>query len=145
VRISKLGKNIDEKFAHRYYDAVTLGIDFTARDLQSKLKSKGLPWERAKAFDGSAPIGEFIPLSELPPIQDLHFTMHLNEAVRQQGHTANMIFSVNKIIAFVSSFMTLKKGDFIFTGTPEGVGPVKIGDNLEASLEGRKVLSVKIR
>ncbi len=145
VRISRLGKNIDEKFAHRYYDAVTLGIDFTARDLQSKLKTKGLPWERAKAFDGSAPIGTFVSLEELPPIQDLHFEMKLNGETRQNGHTADMIFSVNRIIAFVSSFMTLKKGDFIFTGTPEGVGPVQIGDELEASLEGKKILSVRIK
>lgn len=145
VRICKLGKNISEKFANRYYDSVSLGIDFTARDLQSKLKAKGLPWELAKAFDGSAPVGEFIPLSVLPPINDIHFTMKLNGELKQSGHTSMMLFNVDKIISFVSTFVTLKKGDLIFTGTPEGVGPVKIGDVLEASIGDTKVLTVKVK
>lgn len=145
VRISKLGKNISEKFAQRYYDAVTIGIDFTARDLQQQLKTKGLPWERAKAFDGSAPVGEFIPLSGLPAVNDLYFNLQQNGELRQQGHTADMIFSVDRIISFVSSYFTLKKGDLIFTGTPAGVGPVQPGDTLEAELAGRQVLTVRIK
>jgi 2-keto-4-pentenoate hydratase/2-oxohepta-3-ene-1,7-dioic acid hydratase in catechol pathway len=145
VRISKLGKNIEEKFANRYYDAVSMGIDFTARDLQSQLKSKGLPWERAKAFDSSAPVGEFVSLDELKPIQDLRFSLKINGETRQQGHTADMLFSVDKVISFVSQYFTLKKGDLIFTGTPEGVGPIAIGDVLEAELEGRPLLTVRIK
>ena len=145
VRICKLGKNISEKFASRYYDSVSLGIDFTARDLQSKLKSKGLPWELAKGFDGSAPVGDFISLSQLPPIDDIHFSMTLNGELKQSGHSAMMLFNVNKIISFVSTFVTLKKGDLIFTGTPEGVGPIKIGDVLEASIGDTKVLTVKVK
>lgn len=145
IRISKVGKNIEEKFANRYYDSVTLGIDFTARDLQQELKNKGLPWERAKAFDGSAPTGEFIQLNELPPVQDLRFSLKVNGEIRQQGHTADMLFSVDRIISFVSAYFTLKKGDLIFTGTPEGVGPVKTGDTLEAELEGRTLLTVRVR
>jgi len=146
IHISKLGKNIEEKFAYRYYDAVSLGIDFTARDLQQKLKTKGLPWELAKGFDNSAPIGRFIPLDEIgKPVQDLHFSMNLNGEVKQTGHTADMIFPVDKIIAFVSSYFTLKIGDLIFTGTPAGVGPVSKGDLIVASLEEREILKVKIR
>jgi len=145
VKINKVGKNIAEKFAHRYYDEVSLGIDFTARDLQSKLKSKGLPWELAKAFDGSAPIGEFISKSELNPINDLHFSLLINGEIRQKGHTALMLFSVDKIISFVSAYFTLKKGDLIFTGTPEGVGPIQKEDHLEAFLGERKLLSLKVK
>jgi 2-keto-4-pentenoate hydratase/2-oxohepta-3-ene-1,7-dioic acid hydratase in catechol pathway len=145
VRISRTGKNIAEKFSHRYYDSISLGFDFTARDLQSKLKAKGLPWELAKSFDQSAPVGEFISLENFKDINDLHFSMKLNGEVKQNGHTSLMLFSVDKIIAFVSSFITLKKGDFIFTGTPEGVGPVKIGDKLEAFLEDKNVLTVNIK
>lgn len=145
VRISKTGKNIEERFAHRYYEEVTMGIDFTARDLQQKLKTKGLPWERAKAFDGSAPVGELVLLKDLPPVQNLKFRLTVNGETRQQGDTANMLFSVDRIISFISSYFTLKKGDLVFTGTPEGVGPVKTGDLLEASLEGRKLLSVRVK
>jgi 2-keto-4-pentenoate hydratase/2-oxohepta-3-ene-1,7-dioic acid hydratase in catechol pathway len=145
VRISKLGKNIEEKFANRYYDAVSLGIDFTARDLQTQLKSKGLPWERAKAFDSSAPVGEFVLLDELKPIQDLRFSLKVNGETRQQGHTADMLFSVDRVISFVSQYFTLKKGDLIFTGTPEGVGPIAIGDVLEAELEGKPLLTVRVK
>lgn len=146
IRISKVGKNIEERFSHRYYDTVSLGIDFTARDLQQQLKTKGLPWELAKGFDSSAPTGRFIPLQELgKPVQDLHFRMELNGELRQEGHTADMLFPVDKIIAFVSSFFTLKIGDLIFTGTPAGVGPVKKGDLIVACLEGLELLRLKIR
>jgi 2-keto-4-pentenoate hydratase/2-oxohepta-3-ene-1,7-dioic acid hydratase in catechol pathway len=145
VRISRTGMNIAEKFSHRYYDSISLGFDFTARDLQSKLKAKGLPWELAKSFDQSAPVGEFISLENFKDINDLHFSMKLNGEVMQNGHTSLMLFSVDKIISFVSSFITLKKGDFIFTGTPEGVGPVKIGDKLEAFLEDKNVLTVNVK
>ena len=146
VRICKVGKHIEEKFAHRYYDEVSLGIDFTARDLQSELKKKGLPWDLAKGFDGSAPVGEFLPLSSLGrTVQDLHFTLKVNGETRQNGHTADMIFSVDRIISFVSGYYTLKIGDLIFTGTPAGVGAVQAGDTLEASPEGKEVLRVKIK
>lgn len=146
VRICRVGKNIEERFAHRYYEEVTLGIDFTARDVQQRLKEKGLPWELAKGFDGSAPVGTFIKLSELGKnVQDISFTMELNGRLCQKGQTADMIFPVNRIIAFVSSYFTLKIGDLIFTGTPEGVGTVKQGDEITAALEGRKLLTVKVR
>lgn len=146
VRICRVGKNIEERFAHRYYEEVTLGIDFTARDVQQRLKDKGLPWELSKGFDGSAPVGTFIKLKELDKdVQDISFTMELNGQLCQQGHTADMIFPVNRIIAFVSSYFTLKIGDLIFTGTPEGVGTVKPGDEITASLEGQKLLTVKVR
>ncbi len=145
VKINKVGKNIAEKFAHRYYDEVSLGIDFTARDLQTKLKNKGLPWELAKAFDGSAPVGDFISKSGLAPINDLHFSLLINGEIRQKGHTALMLFSVDKIISFVSSYFTLKKGDLIFTGTPEGVGPIQKEDLLEAFMGEKKLLSLKIK
>ncbi len=146
IRISRVGKHIEEKFAHRYFDAVSLGIDFTARDLQQKLKSKGLPWELSKGFDSSAPTGRFIPLEEIgKKVQDLRFHMEINGEIKQEGHTADMIFPVSRIISFISSFFTLKIGDLIFTGTPAGVGPVSKGDELHAYLEGRDVLQVKIR
>lgn len=146
IRINKVGKNIEEKFAHRYYDEITLGIDFTARDVQQKLKTKGLPWELAKGFDGSAPVGQFKSLQQFrKSINDLNFRMMLNGEVKQTGHTADMIFNVDKIISFVSGFYTLKIGDLIFTGTPQGVGPVKAGDVIEALLEDEPVLSLKVR
>ncbi|MFN5357158.1 MAG: fumarylacetoacetate hydrolase family protein [Bacteroidota bacterium] len=146
VRINKVGKHIEERFAHRYYDEVSLGIDFTARDTQSKLKSKGLPWELSKGFDGSAPVGTFIPLQRLnKSVQDLRFTLHVNGELRQSGHTADMIFSVDRIIAFVSAYFTLKIGDYIFTGTPEGVGKVQAGDQLITELEGERLLNLAVR
>lgn len=146
VRINKVGKHISEKFAHRYYDEISLGIDFTARDLQQKLKSKGLPWELSKGFDGSAPVGSFKPLSNFSGgIQDIRFELKVNGETRQSGHTAYMVFTVDRIISFVSQFYTLKIGDLIFTGTPEGVGRVSAGDVLEASLEGETLLKIKIK
>ena len=147
VKINRLAKCIDEKFAPRCYTEVGLGIDFTARDIQRNCIEKGLPWEVCKAFDHSAAVSpEFIPLAELgKSIQNLHFEMKLNGDIRQQGDTSLMIFEVNRIISYVSHFMTLKIGDLIFTGTPVGVGAVKPGDRIEASLEGLKLLDFDIR
>jgi len=136
VKINKVGKHIAEEFAHKYYDEIGLGIDFTARDIQSKCKEKGLPWEKAKAFDGSAPIGKFISKNELLPLNNLPFELKINGQSRQVGNTKDMIFSIDKIIAYVSQFVTLKVGDLIYTGTPEGVSAIKIGDKVFGSLFG---------
>ena len=137
LRICKTGRAIDEKKASGYYDAITVGIDFTARDLQSQCKAKGHPWEIAKAFDYSAPIGKFEKISELKCAEDIAFGMKLNGKWAQQGHSRDMIFSFDKIIAHVSRFVTLNEGDIIFTGTPQGVGEVHVGDELELFLEGK--------
>lgn len=145
VKINKNGKYIQERFAKKYYNEISLGIDFTARDLQQKLKDKGLPWEIAKAFDGSAATGTFIPITPDMNLQDLNFDLKLNEQVVQQGHTKDMIFNVNKLIEYISQFFTLNIGDLIFTGTPAGVGPVNVYDKLEGFLEGEKLLEVNIR
>lgn len=145
VKINRLGKNIDEKFAHRYYDELTVGIDFTARDLQRKLKEKSLPWEIAKGFDGSATIGAFISKEDFESIQNINFHLDINSKTVQQGNTRDMIYSVDKIIAYVSKFFTLKIGDLIYTGTPAGVGPVKIDDHLEGYLEDNKLLDFYVR
>ncbi len=145
VKINKMGKNIDEKFAHKYYSEIGIGIDFTARDLQSKLKSKGLPWELAKAFDGSAPISEFIPKTEFADLQNLNFHLDVNGQTRQQGNTSLMLFKIDYIISFVSRFFTLKTGDLLFTGTPKGVSPVKVGDTLTAYIEGKKMLEFEVK
>lgn len=143
LKICKSGKNIEEQFAKNYYEEIGLGIDFTARDIQAKCKEKGLPWEKAKAFDCSAPIGKFIPKPEAGnPIQ---FELKINGEIKQSGTTSDLIFSFDKIISYVSRFITLKTGDLIFTGTPEGVGPVKIGDNLEAYLNGELNFNLKIK
>ena len=144
VRINKVGKRIAERFAHKYYDEITVGIDFTARDVQQQLKSKGLPWELAKAFDSSAPVGNLISNKEYD-MNNIDFTLKINGEVRQKGNTSHMLFSVDHIISFVSHYVTLKKGDLIFTGTPEGVGPVQKGDHLEAFIGDQKLLNVKIR
>ncbi len=145
LKINRVGKNIKAEFAHRYFDEVTVGIDFTARDLQAKAKAKGLPWEKAKAFDGSAPIGQFISLSELNDSESIAFSLDINGQRRQTGNSGDMIFSFNEIIAYVSRFFSLKMGDLIFTGTPAGVGPVTIGDKLEASIEGQVLLDFQIK
>lgn len=145
VKICKLGKHIGEKFAHKYYEEISIGIDFTARDLQSKLKSKGLPWDLAKAFDSSAPAGQFIQKSEFESVQAIPFYLTRNGQTVQTGTTADMIFSIDYIISFVSKFFTLKKGDLIFTGTPKGVGPVAKGDHLEGYIGERKLLNVLVR
>ncbi len=147
VRIGRVGKSIAERFAHRYYDEVGLGIDFTARDLQRQAAAGGLPWERCKAFDRSAAISpEFVSLQELGgDVQKLRFTLEVNGQTRQTGDTRQMLFTVDRIIAAVSQYMTLRMGDLIYTGTPAGVGPIKAGDNLRAALEGRELLNFDIR
>mgnify|MGYP001079495553 CR=1 FL=1 len=147
VRINRVGKCIEERFAHRYYDEVGLGIDFTARDLQREAIARGLPWERAKGFDHSAALSpEFIPLAELGgDVQRLHFELTIDGQVRQRGDTARMLFGIDRIIHHISQYITLKIGDLIYTGTPAGVGPVHPGDNLKSSLEGRTLLDFDIR
>lgn len=145
VKICKNGKYVQERFARKYYEEVTVGIDFTARDLQQKQKEKGLPWEIAKAFDGSAAVGRFVPITADRNINDLKFELKLNDQVVQEGHTRDMIFSINKIIEYVSQYFTLNIGDLIFTGTPSGVGAVNVYDKLEGFLEGERLMEVNIR
>ena len=146
VRISRVGKDISERFAHRYYDEVTVGIDFTARDIQNQLRADGMPWECCKSFDGSAAIGRFVKKDTLGcGMQDIHFHMNLNGERRQEGHTANMIHTIDHIIAYASKFFTLKTGDLIFTGTPEGVGEVKEGYTIEAYIGEDKLLDLRIK
>ncbi|MCR9065217.1 MAG: fumarylacetoacetate hydrolase family protein [Cytophagales bacterium] len=144
LKISKVGKNIEEKFAHKYYDEIGLGIDFTARDIQSRLKEKGLPWDLAKGFNGSAPISDFVSKSDYD-LANLNFHLDINGERRQTGNTSLMIYSFDYIISFVSQYFTLKTGDLIFTGTPAGVSEVKIGDRLVASLEGKEILDFEIK
>jgi len=145
VKISKNGKNIDKKFAHRYYEEITLGIDFTARDIQQKMKEKGLPWERAKAFDGSAPIGSFVSKSKFTDVQNVQIELKINGQSRQNSSTSLMLYPIDVIIENVSKFVTLKTGDLIFTGTPSGVGSVKKGDVLEGFLNNEKLISFQIK
>ena len=145
VKINRVGKYIASEFAHKYYDQIGLGIDFTARDLQQTLKQKGLPWEKAKAFDGSAVVGKWVLKRQFENLNDISFRLKKNDTVVQSGNTKSMIFSIPQIIEHCSEFFTLKIGDLIYTGTPEGVGPVSKGDELEGFIEGKKVLHVKIR
>lgn len=145
VKINRLGKNIGERFACRYYDQITVGIDFTARDLQRKQKELGLPWEIAKGFDNSAAIGKFISKNEVSDIRGIDFRLEINDQTVQQGNTEDMIYSVDKIIAYISRFFTLKIGDLIFTGTPAGIGPVAIDDHLQGYLDDRKLLDFRIK
>lgn len=145
VRISHLGRSISERFAHRYYDEVTVGIDFTARDLQKRLCAQGLPWDLCKGFDGSAVVGTFVPVSRFDDVQDLHFHLSVNGSVVQRGHTADMIHRVDKLVSYISQFFTLKTGDLIFTGTPAGVGQVHIDDHIEGYLEGEKLLEFNVK
>ncbi|MCH7409854.1 fumarylacetoacetate hydrolase family protein [Belliella sp. DSM 111904] len=145
LKINKEGKFIKPEFAHRYYDEIGIGIDFTARDLQDKCKAKGLPWEIAKGFNGSAPVGEFLPVSEFKALDDINFHLNINGELRQKGNTKMMLFDFGVIIAYVSQFFTLKKGDLIFTGTPAGVSKVAIGDRLEAYIEDQKLLDFEIK
>ncbi|HOZ30742.1 MAG TPA: fumarylacetoacetate hydrolase family protein, partial [Bacteroidales bacterium] len=145
LHINRLGKYIDKKFASRYYDSIGLGIDFTARDLQRRCKEKGLPWEIAKSFDGSAVISDFVPVDEFDNIQNLNFVLLKNGIEVQNGNTSDMIFSFDIIVEYVSRFMTLKTGDLIYTGTSSGVGKVAIGDNLVGLLEGHELINMKIK
>lgn len=145
VRINRLGKNIAERFAHRYYDAVTVGIDFTARDLQRKYRAEGKPWELCKGFDNSAAIGDWIPVERFKDIQQLNFHLDIDGKTVQRGYAGDMLFKIDQIIAYVSRFCTLKIGDLLFTGTPVGVGPVQVNNHLEGYLEDEKVLDFYIR
>ena len=145
VKINKVGKYIEPKFAHKYYDEISVGIDFTARDLQQKLKDKGLPWEKAKAFDGSAVIGDFLSKSQFNSLENLTFELTNNSKTVQKGDTSLMLWKVDEIIAYVSQYFTLKIGDIIFTGTPEGVAAVKPNDVLEGFLEGHKLFRIQVK
>lgn len=144
VRVCKEGKNVQEKFAHNYYDQFGLGIDFTARDIQNELKEKGLPWERAKSFNGAAPISQLIPI-ENQDIQNIDFSLKQNGNIVQNGNTSQMIFNIDQIISFISSFILLKVGDIIFTGTPSGVDKINIGDRLEGFIEDKKMLDFEVK
>jgi 2-keto-4-pentenoate hydratase/2-oxohepta-3-ene-1,7-dioic acid hydratase in catechol pathway len=145
VKINRVGKNIDEKFAHKYYDEIGIGVDFTARDVQSKLKAKGLPWELAKGFNGSAPISGFVPKTDFPDLQNLNFSLDVNGETRQQGNTSLMLFKIDYLISFVSRYFLLQQGDILFTGTPKGVGPVQVGDKLTAFIEGKPMLTFDVK
>ena len=145
VKIKKVGKHIDPQFSHIYYDEIGLGIDFTARDLQSQLKEKGLPWEKAKGFDGSAVIGKWLPKSRFDDVNDLNFQLKKNNEVVQQGNTSLMLWKIDEIISYVSRFFTLKKGDIIFTGTPAGVGRISANDYLSGTLENEQMFSLNIK
>lgn len=145
VKIKKVGKYIDKKFAHKYYDEIGLGIDFTARDLQSKLKSKGLPWEKAKAFDGAAVIGKWLPKIQFADIDNINFSLKKNEEQVQTGNTRLMLWKIDELIEYVSKYFTLKIGDIIFTGTPAGVGKVFANDQLKGYIEDQEIFSIKIK
>ena len=145
VRICRLGKSIPQRFAHRYYDAVTVGIDFTARDLQNKLRAEGKPWDLCKGFDGSAAIGDWVSIEKFRDIQAIHFRLDINGNTVQEGCSSDMLFKVDEIIAYISQWFTLKTGDILYTGTPAGVGPVHIDDHLTGWLEDRKVLEFNVK
>ena len=145
VKINKVGKYISEKFAHKYYDEIGLGIDFTARDIQAKCKEKGLPWEKAKAFDGSAVIGKFVSKNSLDNLNDISFTLKKNNEIVQNGNTNAMLWKIDELIAYVSKYFTLKKGDILFTGTPSGVGKVEENDILTGSIMHDEMFSVKVK
>ena len=145
IKISKLGKGIAPKYAHRYYDELTLGIDITARDIQNRNSAAGLPWELSKCFDGSAPLGKFIPVSSVPDINKLDFRLEINGKTVQSGNTSDMIFSIDELVSYVSGFFTLKTGDLLFTGTPAGVGALKKNDNLVAWMGDIPLLDFMIK
>ena len=145
VRICKLGKSIPQRFAHRYYDAVTVGIDFTARDLQQRLRAEGKPWDLCKGFDGAAVIGQWVDIAKFRDIQAIHFHLDINGQTVQQGCSSDMLFKVDEIIAFISRYFTLKTGDLLYTGTPVGVGPVHINDHLTGWIDDRKVLEFNVK
>tara|TARA_R110000787_G_scaffold136193_5_gene248683 strand:- start:10956 stop:11567 length:612 start_codon:yes stop_codon:yes gene_type:complete len=145
VKINKVGKHIDQKFAHKYYDEIGLGIDFTARDLQSKLKEKGLPWEKAKAFDGAAVVGNFLPKSDFKDVDNINFRLEKNNKVQQTGNTSLMLWKIDTLIEYISKYFTLKIGDIIFTGTPSGVAKVNPNDTLKGFIEEKEVFSIKVK
>ena len=145
VKISKVGKHIDAKFAHKYYDEISVGIDFTARDVQNQLKAKGLPWEKAKSFDGSAVIGEFLPKKQFNSLENITFELTNNNKTVQKSNSSYMLWKIDELISFISRYFTLKIGDIIFTGTPEGVAVVKSDDVLEGFLEGHKLFRIQIK
>lgn len=146
LKISKEGKAIEEKFAHKYYDSIGIGVDFTARDLQQKAKEKGLPWDIAKGFNGSAPISDtFYPVSHFKELNNINFKLEVDGIVKQQGNTSHMLFNFDYIVSYLSKFFTLKTGDLIFTGTPKGVGPVALGNRLSAYIENEKLLEFEVK
>jgi 2-keto-4-pentenoate hydratase/2-oxohepta-3-ene-1,7-dioic acid hydratase in catechol pathway len=145
IKIDRNGRHIEEKFAHKYYNEIGIGIDFTARDLQAEAKKKGLPWEIAKAFDQSAPLGRFLPKVQFSSLDNISFSLKINGELRQSGNSKDMIFTFDQIIAYVSQFVTLRTGDLIFTGTPKGVGPTKIDDHFEAFIEEEKLLEFNVK
>ena len=145
VKINRIGKHIDKKFAHKYYDEISLGIDFTARDLQSQLKEKGLPWEKAKAFDGAAVIGKWLPKNNFKNVDDINFSLHKNGAIVQKGNTSLMLWKIDELIEYISKYFTLKIGDIIFTGTPAGVGKVVANDKLKGYLENQELFSITVK
>lgn len=145
IKISKMGKSIDKKYASRYYDELTVGLDITARDIQAKCRAKGLPWFLSKGFDSSAPLGDFVPKSEFADLHNINFGLEINGNTVQSGNTRDMIFDFDSIVSHVSQYVLLKTGDLIFTGTPAGVGPLKIGDHLVANIEGRPLLEIKVK
>lgn len=145
VRICKLGKSIPQRFAHRYYDAVTVGIDFTARELQQRLRAEGKPWDLCKGFDGAAVIGQWVDIAKFRDIQAIHFHLDINGHTVQQGCSSDMLFKVDEIIAYISRYFTLKTGDLLYTGTPVGVGPVHINDHLTGWIDDRKVLEFNVK
>lgn len=145
VKINRTGKHIQEQFAHKYYDQISVGIDFTARDLQAQLKAKGLPWEKAKAFDGAAVLGQWVPKNQFKDLQKLNFELIKNDLSVQRANTQLMLYTIDQLIAYVSQFFTLKIGDILFTGTPAGVAAVQENDYLEGFLEGQKLLDVKVK
>lgn len=145
VKINRIGKHIQEQFSHKYYDQISVGIDFTARDLQAQLKAKGLPWEKAKAFDGAAVLGQWVPKNQFKDLQKLNFELIKNDLSVQRANTQLMLYTIDQLIAYVSQFFTLKIGDILFTGTPAGVAAVQENDYLEGFLEGQKLLDVKVK
>ena len=145
LKINRLGKHIDEKYAHKYFNEIAVGVDFTARDIQQQCKEKGLPWEKAKAFDGSAPTSKIVNIDQYDDINNLNFSLQVNGEIKQLGNTKDMLFNFNQIIAYISKFVTLKIGDLIYTGTPEGVGPIQVNDKVECYIEDKKLLSFNVK
>ncbi|WP_405292243.1 fumarylacetoacetate hydrolase family protein [Algibacter sp. Ld11] len=145
VKINRVGKHIDRKFAHKYYEEIGLGIDFTARDLQAKLKSKGLPWEKAKSFDGAAVVGDWMPVGDIENVDDINFSLKKNDFIVQNGNTSHMLWKIDELIEYVSKYFTLKIGDIIFTGTPSGVGKVIANDKLKGFIENKELFSITVK